>query len=45
LACSVERIGKYQSRICARMGRYQIMKCIIQAKYMPQYMPIRAGMY
>jgi hypothetical protein len=37
LACSVERIGKYQSRICARMGRYQIIKCTIQAKYMPEY--------
>ena len=37
MACSVERIGKYQSRICARMGRYQIIKCTIQAKYMPEY--------
>ena len=28
-----------------RMGRYQNIKCSIQAKYMPEYMPIRAGMY
>jgi len=49
LACSVERIGKYRtrtgSRICARIGRYRNIKCTILAQYMPEYIPIRAGMY